>query len=260
VRSLRLPRRTPAAAKASPPSHHDLALERAPRPIWLPQLAEPVTLVLGTRETLPARIVEREADSLVAAVIVPAGTIRERDLSGLTLEYKNPGGRVRLAGSTTVETTTDGVVVRIRDPRLLEVVQERAHVRVNAECPIVLRRARDGEELRTTTVDVSGGGVLTASAGHYLLEDELSFELFLGPASDAGAAAGARPAGGAPVTGRAHVARIDPHSRMGLYFSDISPADRWRLIRYTVECQEQEEFRHPGAGRLDAGSRGASDR
>jgi hypothetical protein len=197
--------------------------------------------VLDSGETLPARIVERTADALVAAVIVPTARIRESDMGKLTLEYTNPGGRVRLAGRSTLQTTVKGAVVRIEDPRLLEVVQERAHVRVRAHCPITLVRGHDREQLQTTTVDISGGGTLTLSAGHYSLEDELAFELFIG-------------GGGPPVRGTARVARIDTAGRMGLQFSDIARSERWRLIRYTLECQEHERLRHPGIGQRGAGS------
>lgn len=247
MRPLRMPRRAAIDAEERQPSQHDVAVARAPRPIWLPQLAEHVRLVLGSGETLPARIVERSADSLAAAVIVPAATIRERELAALTLEYSNPAGRVRLTGSTTIETDADSVVVRIEEPQLIEVVQGRAHVRVRAECAITLVRGHDGEELHTTTVDLSGGGALIAAAGHYLLEDELAFELFVGR----GAGSDPGGLGGVPVTGTAQVARIDARGRMGLYFSDITPADRWRLIRYTLECQENEDFRRPGIRRVD---------
>lgn len=217
---------------------------RAPRPIWLPHPHEPVTLVLASGETLPGRVTERTADALVVAVIVPTRMLRESQLRSLALEYTNPGGRVRLAGATSARMSAEGALVRIEQPRLLEVVQERAHVRVCAECAIVLREQERGRELRAHTLDLSAGGVLLAER-HLVEEDaEFAFELTIEP-------------GAPPVTGVAQVARLDPRGRAGLYFSVISPADRWRLIRFTLDCQEREGLRDPAQSEEPGGTAAA---
>jgi hypothetical protein len=220
----------------------------AGRPIWLPQLHEPVTLVLASGETLPGRVTERSTDALVIAVIVPTGRLREAQLRSLALEYSNPGGRVRLAGRTSARMSSEGALVRIDEPRLLEVVQQRAHVRVQAECKIVLRtEARKPKEIQAHTLDVSAGGVLVAESNILEQDDEFAFELTLAK-------------GAPPIAGHAQVARIDAQGRAGLYFSSISPADRWRLIRFTLDCQENEDFRHPAHSDTDGTEPPAQDR
>ncbi|HEX5225025.1 MAG TPA: PilZ domain-containing protein [Solirubrobacteraceae bacterium] len=216
-------------------SHHELAVERAPRPIWLPAAHEPVTLTLGNGEKLPARVTERDADSLSAAVIVPTNP-SDKALRVIVLEHANPGGLVRLLGRTTVTRTEDGLLVRIDEPQLIEVVQERAHVRVNVRCAITLTATESGEVTQTYTADLSAGGALLADANVASVGDQLTFELAI-------------TAGQSPVRGTAEVARIDGQGRAGLYFVDLPSFERWRLIRFTLECQEGEHERHAEGGR-----------
>jgi hypothetical protein len=196
-----------------------------------------VTLVVG-RETLPARVVEREADMLLVAVIVPSG-IREDQLERLVLEYANPGGRVRLTGGNALESSPEGQLVRIERPHLLEVIQERAHVRVEAECPIVLKTARQTEPIHSHTIDISGGGVLLGTPEPVERGDRVEFKLLLEP-------------GTPPIAGTAEVVRFDGRRRAGLEFIDIEPYARWRLIRFTIDCRGREPFRHPELGNPDA--------
>jgi c-di-GMP-binding flagellar brake protein YcgR len=153
----------------------------------------------------------------------------------IVLEHANPGGLVRLLGRTTVTRTDDGLLVRIDEPQLVEVVQQRAHVRVNARCPLTLTPTESGEVTNTHTADVSAGGALVADANVASVGDELKFEISITP-------------GQAPVTGTAQVARIDDQGRAGLYFLDIASYERWRLIRFTLEVQEGEHGGVPDAG------------
>jgi hypothetical protein len=180
---------------------------------------------------------ERAADMLLVAVIVPSG-IREDQLERLVLEYANPGGRVRLTGSNALESSLEGQMVRIERPRLLEVVQERAHVRVEAECPIVVKTARQTEPIHSHTLDVSGGGVLLGTPEPLERGDRVEFKLLLEPGTPA-------------IAGTAEVVRLDGRRRAGLEFTDIEPYARWRLIRFTIDCQGKEPFRHPELGNPD---------
>jgi hypothetical protein len=221
----------PSHRHSEEPSSHELAEARAPRPIWLPQRAEPVTLMLAGGATFPGRVLERAADMLLVAVIVEMPELSKRQLAKLVLEYANPGGRVRLNGDTTMESEPDGATVRIERPNLLEVIQERVHVRVEADLPIVVKVAAEAEAIHAHTVDLSAGGVLLGVPDVVRLGDKLTFELTLEP-------------GTAPVTGLAEVARLDGEGRAGLRFTKLDPYEQWRLIRYTVEVQEGEGFRH----------------
>ena len=124
-------------------------------------------------------------------------------------------------------------------------IQERGHVRVDAECPITLKTARQTEAIVTHTVDVSAGGVLLGTPEIVEMGEELEFQLMLEP-------------GAAPVTGTAEVVRMDGRARAGIQITQIAPYDQWRLIRFTIDCQGKETFRHP---ELDARAKtGRSDR
>ncbi len=213
------------------PAEH-AAQERAPRPIWLPQLAEPVSLRLRTGEKLPGRVLERSADSLVVAIVIPLGAGTEKRLRSLVLEYSNPGGRVSLSGRISLESSPEGALVRIDEPQLVGVRQERAHVRVEVECPITLSTSPKAEPIHTHTDDVSGGGALLATPERLGVGDQVSVALTIEP-------------GESPITGSAEVVRIDGQGRAGLQFGELSTYDRWRLVHFTVVCQSREGFRHP---------------
>jgi hypothetical protein len=191
-----------------------------------------VTLFLISGEKLPARVLEREPTALVLAVVVASEPPDEDQLKGLVLEYSNPGGRVRMSGHVTASDGPDGPVMRLDDPEILEVAQDRRHVRVEAECPVLLEGPALEEPMHTHCVDLSGGGMLLAAPRTLYVAEQLSFKIAITP-------------GTAPVTGALEVVRIDPQGRAGVHFTAISPADRWRLIRFTVECQRLESFRHP---------------
>ncbi len=201
--------------------------------IWLPQHNEPVTLCMPSGETLPARVIERGRDALVVVIVVPTKRLREGDLRRLELEYANPGGRVRLKGRVTQsEGGKEGVQLRIEAPELIEVVQERRHVRVAAECPIALRAGVLDDPLIARTLDLSAGGLLLADADDLDIGEQLEFQLGITP-------------GTPPVTGVVEVVRTDAGGNVGVHFTSITPAERWRLIRFTLDCQSEEMFRHP---------------
>jgi c-di-GMP-binding flagellar brake protein YcgR len=201
-------------------------------PIWLPQPSEPVTVILATGEKLPARALERTRSTLLVAVVVRVRRLREHELRSLVIEYANPGGRVRLSGKVSQTSGERGVLLRVDSPQLLDVVQQRQHIRVAAECPIALQIPGQDDAVLSHTIDISASGVLVARTAELPILPQLEFTLAITP-------------GTAPVTGTAEVVRIDDLGRAGLHFGQISPADRWRLIRFTVDCQSVEAFRHP---------------
>jgi PilZ domain len=224
-------RRTATPRARGPTSAREVRT-RAPRPIWLPQCAEPVTLLLTSGEKLPARVLERDPTTLVLAIVVPADPPTEAQLRHLVLEYSNPGGCVRLSGRITVVDPPEAGIVRVEDPPLIEVTQERKHVRVHAECPVVLRARTLSEPITTHSVDLSTGGMLLAGPQALYVGQRLSFQLAIAP-------------GTPPLEGTVEVARIDEQGRAGVKFVAIGQADIWRLVSFTVECQREESFRHP---------------
>ncbi len=223
------------AAQVDPVEDHRRRVA-SPRAIWLPQQAEPVTVVRAGGEKLPGRVYERSGERLLVAIVVPTPRLPERELAMLVVEYANPGGRVRLRGDVSQEQGEEGLLLRIEQPQLIDVVQERRHVRVAAECPLALHAADGAEPILTHTLDVSAGGLLLAPTEGVEAESEFDFKLAITP-------------GTAPITGGLQIVRVDAGGRAGVHFTAISHADRWRLIRFSVECQSQQHFRHPA---LDA--------
>lgn len=195
-------------------------------PVELPEVHEPVVLAVGSG-SIPARVIERGPDALVMAITVPARPLEPSQLASLCVEYAGPRGRVRLGGSLASQDAADPEVVRLDSPRSIEVLQEREYVRIRAARPVLVFRARGGEQVQSFTVDVSGGGLLLAGPDTLGAGEELTFTLTLTP-------------GVAPVSGRGRVVRIDAQGRRAVEFTSISDLDRRRLVRFIFECQRAE--------------------
>ena len=100
-----------------------LARRKAARnePVALPEVAEMVVLAVGGGR-IPARVIERDADSLAVAITVPTRPLGHDQLAELLVEFSSPRGRVRLAGTVATQDPSDPDVVRIAAPRSVEVL------------------------------------------------------------------------------------------------------------------------------------------
>ena len=90
--------------------------------------------------------------------------------------------------------------------------------------------AREGVQVQSFTVDVSGGGLLLAGPDTLPVGERLEFRQTLTP-------------GVTPVTGTGRVVRVDSHGRRAVEFESISELDRRRLVRFIFECQRAERRR-----------------
>jgi c-di-GMP-binding flagellar brake protein YcgR len=97
-------------------------------------------------------------------------------------------------------------------------------VRVHAPRPVLLELDENGRELGTFAIDLSGGGVMLAGPDTLEIGDKLHFRLLLD--GNAGA-----------IEGVGHVVRYGPGGYRAIAFSDVSEADRERLIRFIFEFQ-----------------------
>jgi c-di-GMP-binding flagellar brake protein YcgR len=161
---------------------------------------------------------------------VPTEPLSQRQLDGIVVEFLGPQGRVRLSGAATVENPSEPDVLRIDQPRSIEVLQEREYVRIRAARPAVVYAGPGRTAVQSFTVDVSGGGFLLAGPDTLRIGDELQFQLTLTP-------------GVLTISGIGKVVRVDAQGHRAVAFKSISELDRRRLIRFIFECQRDERHR-----------------
>jgi len=203
----------------------------------LPEQAALVSLVTPHGERIPARVLERDQGAVLVAIMVPLDSLGGVALESLMLEFVGPQGRVRLGGTIGVVSPAEPDVLRIADPRSVEVLQQREFVRVQSARPVLVYTPADQFEVQSYTVDVSGGGMLLAGPETLRMGEELRFRLTLTQ-------------GEAPVTGTGKVVRIDPQGRRAVAFRELSDADQRRVVQFVFECQRAERRRG-----LDMGDR-----
>jgi hypothetical protein len=200
------------------------------KPPTLPERAQTVTLVPGGGGGLPARVLELGTDTLLVAVMVPVEPFSQRQLDGMVLEFVGTQGRVRLNGTASLENPSEPDVVRIDQPRSIEVLQEREFVRVKVSRPAVVSSRRDPNPIESFTIDLSGGGFLLAGPASLKIGDEVRFQLNVTP-------------GELVIAGTGRVVRVDRMEHRAIAFESISELDRRRLIRFLFECQRTERQR-----------------
>lgn len=200
------------------------------KPVALPANGEQLTLALPDGERLPARVLERGVNTLLVAITVATESLSDDQLEGLVVEFTAPHGRVRLQGKTRLEDPGEPDVLRMDEPRSVEVLQEREYVRINAARPVLVYAGRDLPEIQSYTVDLSGGGFLLAGPDSLTVGDEVSFQLSLTPEV-------------LPISGTAKVVRIDRQGRRAAEFHKISDLDRRRLVHFIFDCQRAERRR-----------------
>ncbi|MGP0101331.1 MAG: flagellar brake protein [Solirubrobacteraceae bacterium] len=205
-------------------------VEEASTPLVLPERSQTVTLVPAGGKGLPARVLERSADALLLAIMVPTEPLSQRQLDGIVVEFLGPQGRVRLSGTATVENPSEPDVLRIDRPRSIEVLQEREYVRIKVARPALVYGAHDQIPIQSFTVDLSGGGFLLAGSDSLSKGDEVQFQLTLTP-------------GELVIGGTGRVVRVDPKGHRAVAFESISEVDRRRLIRFIFDCQRSERHR-----------------
>jgi hypothetical protein len=200
------------------------------KPLPLPGRSETVTLNIAAGGRIPARVIDSATGTLLVAVMVPTKPFSPSDLDGLVLEFNSTRGRVRLRGTAIVEDPKEPDVLRIQNPRSIEVLQEREYVRIHSARPVLVYAGGDRLQIQSYTVDLSGGGCLLAGPDTLKVGEELQFQLTL-------------TAGVLPVSGKGRVVRIDNQGRRAVVFEEISDLDRRRLVRFIFECQRDERRR-----------------
>jgi len=199
-------------------------------PVQLPAVSESVTVGLRGAGWIPARVLESGPDAVVFAITVRTRTLTAEQLESLQVEFVTARGKVRLRGTVASQDPASPEVLTLSAPRSVEVLQEREYVRIKSARPVLVHAAREGMQVQSFTVDVSGGGLLLAGPDTLAIGDVLTFQLTITP-------------GVTPVTGTGRVVRVDGMGRRAVEFESISELDRRRLVRFIFECQREERRR-----------------
>jgi len=174
----------------------------------------------GTTE-LDAKVDAADEETLTLVLSSPpaAGALRDR---AAIVEYTTPLGVYRLSGEISAPAG-DPDVVRLHRDGHSDVVQRRDFKRVDAVMPIQVTLAHPVRgSLRTTTLNVSGGGLLVQdSLG---LEPGTRVDITLEIAH-----------GSAPVRAIGRVVREVGPGEKGIEIEGIASEDRERLVRYVTE-------------------------
>jgi hypothetical protein len=198
-------------------------------PLVLPAAGENVILSTNGGGRIPARVTACESGSLTVAIMVPTKPLSESQLAALVVDYSDVRGRVRLHGAAVVVDPNEPDLLRIDDPRSIEILQQREFVRVQSARPVALSSPRDALHIDTYTVDLSGGGFMLAGPDSLKVGFEVHFRLSLG--EDA-----------LPIAGKGMVVRID-RGRPAVAIEELSDLDRRRLVRFIFDCQRVERRR-----------------
>lgn len=143
-----------------------------------------------------------------------------------TLLFAGDGGIVQLKGALR----RDGLVssaVRFEFEASKERIQRRRHVRVDAEVPLLLRVSATGSVLKSSTVNVSGGGLEIVDVVGMPMNALVKIELHL-PGEP-------KPV---PMTGRI-VRRARPNTK-GVKIERMILSDQDRLVKFIFARQRLE--------------------
>jgi hypothetical protein len=202
----------------------------ASKPVALPERFDTVTLAVPSGERIPARVLERSAEALAVAIVVPMKSLSARELKGMVLEFEGARGRARLRGDFEIPDHSEPDVLHVTGPYSVEVLQEREFVRIKSARPVLVYAGGDRMQIRSYTVDLSGGGFLLAGPDTLKVGEEVKFQLTLTPGDNA-------------ISGTGKVVRTDSRGRRAVEFEGISDFDRRRLVRFIFESQRAERRR-----------------
>lgn len=186
-----------------------------------PARAQHVVLRLPDgRAELPAKVDDASEESVTLVLsALPSEVVEQLRHSPAVIEYTTPLGMYRLSGEIA-GAGEDPEIVRLRRDGHDDFLQRRDFVRVDAVVP--LQVSLPGKAAKTTTLNVSGGGLLVQDP--LGLEPETRVELMLELAH-----------GSPPVRATARVIREVAPGETALQIEGIAAEDRERLIRYVTE-------------------------
>ena len=175
--------------------------------------------------SLPATVEQSSAEALVVALSVPDSRVQRLNGSEVAVESTTARGIQRFTGRLNVRTGELLEIVLMGDA---ERIQRREWARVSAAVPVRLTAVDDASLAgETTSLNVSGGGVLIRDIWQLPLGLDVRIEIVIDPALP-------------PVRALARVVRDGGPDQKGLRFEDVAPPDAERLMRFVRERERAE--------------------
>ena len=184
-------------------------------------------LATGTGLELPVSV-RNDGDKLLLMLLVEPGEMLGAQVEEVVFESMSPRGLIRVRG--WAERLEDHLVSfeALGAPELL---QRRQYFRVVSAQRVRIDPA-EGEQIVTSSIDISGGGMLLAGPT-LSLDSVIDFRVFLEDNDP-------------PITGSARVVRAASQGRRGIVFEQISKADRERLIHFVFDRQRKARAKTRG--------------
>jgi nitrogen fixation protein len=198
----------------------------APASVTLPA-GQKVSVRLPYVGALPATVEASAPGRLTVALAVPDARVTRLDGSEVAVESTSSRGIQRVGGRLVLRGRSD--VFDVETGGDLERIQRREWARVGTVVPIRVAPV-DEPDLQageTTTLNLSGGGVLINDPWRLPLGIDARIEIGIGPSQP-------------PIHALARVVRDAGPERKGLRFDDIEPQDTERLMRYVRERERAE--------------------
>ncbi len=145
----------------------------------LPEPRTAVNVVSRSGESMPAWVLEQHRTNLLLVVTVRIGILAPETLAGMVLKFGIRCGLARLEGTFEQVNPREPELLLMTKPCLADVVQQRAHVRVDVHRPAVVFAS--GAHIRCQTVDISAGGCQLERASKLKVGQTIAFEILLSP-------------------------------------------------------------------------------
>jgi len=187
----------------------------------IPETGTPGRLRTRLSDRLMVRVAEHGDDQLwLLPLAVKLEDLQGIDTDTAILECANGRGLVCVEGEAHI---SDSGMIRFRVLSPPEIVQRRRFVRLPVPAPVSVI-GRGGLRVDTSSVNLSGGGMLLEDVGELEIGDRIHFQLEL-------------EADKPTIDGWAVVVRLGHNGERGFEFEDISRKERERLIHFLFDRQ-----------------------
>ena len=191
------------------------------------EAGEQVSVVLPHGGGLPATVEGLQGSAVKLVLAVPDDRVRRLDGQQIAIEKTSGRGIQRYNGALSVDGAKGELLTVVLEGEA-ERVQRRSFVRVPAILPINVISLEQGISAgETTTINVSGSGVLIKDKWRLPLGIDVRIELRLEPE-------------GEPLRALGRVVRFSSEEEKGIRIEDIARTDEDRLIKFIRERERAE--------------------